>query len=300
MDGMIFNVERFAIHDGPGIRTVVFLKGCPLRCAWCSNPESQRPERELFHSGKKCLGGVVCGTCAAACPNGAVVNAAGVLTFRRELCVACGTCAALCPSRALEMQGRVRSSGDVLQELLADEPFYRNSGGGVTLSGGEPLLQAEFAAELLERCRALHLHTCVETAGHVPWHKLALAAPHVKEFLYDVKLLDSARHRAGTGVGSELILENLKRLSREFPHIPITVRTPVIPGFNDSGEDIGAIARFLAPLESVKGYDLLAYHSFGAAKYRALGRDYGMDETVRIPAERLSRLREIARLEQYR
>lgn len=268
---MIFNVERFAIHDGPGIRTVVFLKGCPLRCAWCSNPESQRPERELFHSGKKCLDGTVCGICAAACP-----------------------------SRALEMQGRVRSSGDVLQELMSDEPFFRNSGGGVTLSGGEPLLQAEFAAELLERCRALHLHTCVETAGHVPWDKLALAAPHVSEFLYDVKHLDSARHRAGTGVGSELILENLSRLSRDFSHIPITVRTPVIPGFNDSEEDIGAIARFLAPLESVKEYDLLAYHSFGAAKYRALGRDYGMDETVRIPAEQLSRLREIARLEQYR
>ena len=300
MDGIIFNVERFAIHDGPGIRTVVFLKGCPLRCAWCSNPESQRLERELFHSAKKCLGGAVCGACAAACPNGAIVNGGGVLSFRRELCTACGACAAACPSRALEMQGRSRSSGDVLRELLADEPFFRNSGGGVTLSGGEPLLQAEFCAELLEQCRALHLHTCVETAGHVPWDSLALAAPHVCQFLYDVKHLDSARHRAGTGVGSELILDNLKCLSAEFPQVPITVRTPVIPGFNDSEADIGAIAEFLAPLQSVKDYALLAYHSFGAAKYRALGRDYGMDEAVRIPAERMAALQEAARLERYR
>ena len=298
--GNVFNIERYAIHDGPGIRTVVFLKGCPLRCKWCSNPESQRLQSEIFHSARKCLGGAVCGTCAKVCPHGAVTNHDGMLHMDRSKCVGCGTCVRACPAKAMQLQGTARTADAILAELELDEPFYRRSGGGITVSGGEPLVQAEFTAELLQRARERHMSTCVETTGCAPWEKLALIAPHTNFFLYDVKHMDSEKHRLGTGAGNELILENLLRLSEEFPEANITVRTPVIPGFNDTEEDIGAIARFLAPLSAVRSYALLPFHTYGESKYEALDRVYEVDTEARISEGTLKKLHATADLSRYR
>ena len=298
--GNVFNIERYAIHDGPGIRTVVFLKGCPLRCKWCSNPESQRMQSEVFHSARKCLGGTVCGACAKACPHGAVTNCGGRLSMDRGKCVGCGTCVKACPAKAMQLQGTERTADAILAELELDEPFYRRSGGGITISGGEPLVQAEFTAELLRKARDRHMSTCVETTGFAPWEKLALIAPYTNHFLYDIKHIDPEMHRKGTGKDNRLILDNLRRLSENFPEADITVRTPVIPGFNDTKEDIGAIARFLAPLPAVRGYTLLPFHSYGESKYEALGRPYEVDVGARIPEETMDVLNRTANLSGYR
>lgn len=298
--GNVFNIERYAIHDGPGIRTVVFLKGCPLRCKWCSNPESQRMQSEIFHSARKCLGGAVCGMCAKVCPHGAVTNCGGVLDMDRSKCVGCGACVKACPAKAMQLQGTERTADEILKELTLDEPFYRRSGGGITISGGEPLVQAEFAAELLQKARERHISTCVETTGYARWESLALIAPHTNYFLYDIKHMDPEKHRQGTGVRNERILENLRHLSENYPEAEITVRTPVIPGFNDTEEEIEAIARFLAPLSAVREYALLPFHTYGESKYAALGRVYEVDTDARIPEETMKLLNQTANLRRYR
>ena len=300
MDGCVFNIERFAIHDGPGIRTVVFLKGCNLRCRWCSNPESQDMRFELMHSAKKCLGPIVCGQCAKACKYGAVTVENAMLRIRKDLCRRCGACVRSCPSGAMEMAGSLMSDDELIDQLVLEAPFYRHSGGGVTFSGGEPLLQSEFVLSACKKCEENGISTAVETTGNVPWQILESVAPHVRVFLYDVKHMNCLVHKQQTAVGNERILENLVKLNEAFPDSYVIARTPVIPGFNNSEEDIRNIASFLSGLSVVKEYTLLPFHSFGASKYDSLGRLYDVDVDERISEEQMQILYAAAELQQYR
>jgi pyruvate formate lyase activating enzyme len=272
MQGVVTDIQRFSLHDGPGIRTTVFLKGCDLRCAWCHNPETLRPGPEIRFLPDRCLG---CGACAAACPNGAQGSEGRRRIFRRDRCVACGRCARACYAGALAAVGRELDAAAVLDEVLEDAAFYRNSGGGLTLSGGEPLVQPEFAGELLRRAKAAGLHTAIETNLAAPWERVEPLLPFVDLVMADLKLMDAAAHRAWTGSPNDQILENARRLARESR--PLVVRTPVVPGVNDAPEAIGAIADFARTLPALAAYELLPYHPLGLGKYRSLGLECRFD-----------------------
>ena len=269
MKGIITNIQRFSIHDGPGIRTTVFFKGCNLRCFWCHNPETLRPGPELQVFLDRCIG---CGECFKRCPNGAHVLLNGQRQFRRQLCVACGRCAETCYAEALVLVGEARSVNEVMEEVLRDCPFYETSNGGLTLSGGEPLLQPDFAYALLEQCKREGVHTAIETAANLPWERLNSILPVTDLVMMDVKLMDSARHRKHTGVANQRILDNAMRLGQQ--RIPLIVRTPVVPGINDTPEDVGAIAEFVATLPSLLYYELLPFHPMARGKYASLDMDY--------------------------
>jgi pyruvate formate lyase activating enzyme len=283
--GVIFDLQRFSVHDGPGIRTLVFLKGCPLACRWCANPESQHFDPELLFDPVKC---VVCGGCADGCPHGAVWRADGGVRSDRTRCMACGRCAEVCPAEARTVAGRRVTAREVIQEVLRDAPFFANSGGGVTLGGGEPLAQPEFARAILAGCRAAGLHTAVETCGQLPWEPLAAVLPVTDLFLYDLKHLDAVRHAAETGGGIATILENLGRLAAVGA--AVIVRVPVVPGFNDEPETVRAIAERVAAL-GIRELHLLPYHRLGQSKYRLLGRPYEFSGGDKVPEGRLESLR---------
>ena len=257
MNGMLFDIERDSLVDGPGIRTTVFFKGCNLRCAWCHNPESQQGEPELLYYRDKCTG---CGKCAEVCPH------------HLESCELCGKCTWYCPADARELCGRRYEADEVLSVLLRDTDYYASTGGGVTFSGGECMLQIDFLEELLVRCREQGVHTAVDTAGHVPFERFERVMPHTALFLYDVKCMDSERHRACTGVGNELILENLARLL-ERGEVPVWVRIPVVPGVNDSEENLQAVRAFYEAHGWPEKTELLPYHALGENKYLAEGRE---------------------------
>jgi pyruvate formate lyase activating enzyme len=280
--GRVFDVQRFSLHDGPGIRTVVFLKGCPLRCAWCANPESQQPGAQIAWFANLCAG---CGRCAAACPRGAVTMDEGRPLTDRRLCAACGACAAACSRGARRLMGRELTVDEVMAEVRRDAPFFRRSGGGVTFSGGEPLAQPGFLLEALRRCRRWGYHTAVETCGHVRWQDMAAAADVTDLFLYDLKQLDQARHAELTGLGNELILRNLERLLALGADV--TVRVPVVPGANDDQESFAALSAFVADHTALRRVELLPYHPLGAHKYDALDlarAPYARPEPARLEA----------------
>lgn len=292
--GTIFNIQKYSVHDGPGIRTIVFLKGCPLSCAWCSNPESQAIRPQLAYNQGRCLGLKKCVRCVEVCPKGAISpNPDHSLNINRDACRLCEglECAGACPSQGLIVYGESMSVGDILDKVEQDAIFYKRSGGGMTLSGGEPLHQPEFALALLEGARKRRLRTAVETCGQAPWDTLAEAAKLLHTVLYDIKHVDSERHKLATGAGNELILDNLGRLLTEFPKLPVQVRTPVIPGFNDDDEVARRIGAFLAGYENV-GFEALAYHRLGTQKYAFLGRDYPMGEET-LPKEAAERFQRI-------
>ncbi len=265
--GRVFDIQRFSIHDGPGIRTTVFLKGCPLRCLWCHNPEGIRPEPLLSFAADKCI---ACGSCVDACPNQAhVMDQQKGHVFLRERCTAIGKCAEVCPSRALELVGRDVSCDEVLDQVLRDRLFYETSGGGLTLSGGEPLLQIEFAEALLRGAKKAGVHTAVETAGHVTFARLARVAPYTDLFLYDVKDTDDARHRKNTGVPVIGILDNLRAL--HDAGASVLVRLPIVPGVNDRQDHFRKVALIVKPLSGLLGVEDLPYHSLGTGKRQRLG-----------------------------
>ena len=291
---MVFNVQKYSVHDGPGIRTIVFLKGCSLSCRWCSNPESQQRGPELAFNAGRCLGVSKCGHCIVACPYGSItLGEDDKLRIDRSHCTACHMpCADACPAQGLLVYGKQRTVDDVLNVVEQDMAFYARSGGGLTLSGGEPLLQGEFAVALLREARARRIKTAVETCGMVSAETVRAAAEYLNYVLFDIKHMDSAEHEAQTGLSNRHILENFRILAEEFPDLPILARTPIIPGFNDSEQAVTAIAQFLKPYERVE-YEMLPYHRLGTQKYQFLDRPVPMGE-VKLDAEHMNRLQAVA------
>lgn len=285
LTGIVFDIQKYSIHDGPGIRTTVFLKGCPLRCYWCHNPESQRREPEIFVKKSQCT---LCGRCVAACPNGASVASAegeaprasleegatgyplaGVPVIDRKKCTACGNCCEACPSGARILTGRYVTPDMVMQEVLIDLVFYKNSGGGVTLSGGEATVQSDFALAVLQKCKEAGLHTALDTCGYVAWPVLERLLSYTDLVLYDIKCMGTEKHREATGRSNRMILENAKKIAR---YKQMRIRVPIIKGFNDSARELRAIARFVKAELGPVDIDLHAPNELGEIKYEWLDR----------------------------
>ena len=266
-EGTVFDIQRFSVHDGPGIRTIVFLKGCSLKCQWCANPESQAVTPELLFDPARCI---ACENCLFQCKHGALHKQEERILFEKELCIGCGACAAKCYAEARVLKGRKMTVEALMAEVLKDEAFYADSGGGVTLSGGEPLDQPGFSECILKACKNLALHTAVETAGHVPWTSFERIIPFTDLFLFDIKHTDPDKLKEFTQGDAARILKNLKKLVMSAQHI--IVRTPVIPGFNDSPEEIQKIARLVNCL-GIKELHMLPYHRYGQSKGSRCGSE---------------------------
>jgi pyruvate formate lyase activating enzyme len=286
-EGFVFNIQRFSIHDGPGIRTTVFLKGCTLNCLWCHNPESINSAPQLQRFPQKCI---ACGRCMEVCPRQAHRRENGNMLFSRELCLGCGACAEVCWSGALVMAGRAMTASEVLDEVLRDGAFYQRTGGGVTFSGGEPLVQIDFLTELLSECRKHGLHTAVDTAGNVPWSHFKRTLPYTSLYLYDIKAHTEERHREATGCSNKTILENLDRLSKTG--VPIWIRIPIVPGINDSDEEMADIFGFLSHFDHIERIEMLPFHRLGEGKYKSLGLDDHAKDIGTPSEEHMARLRE--------
>jgi pyruvate formate lyase activating enzyme len=282
----LFAIKRYALHDGPQIRTTVFLKGCPLSCRWCHNPEGISPRIELVMNREKCIG---CGECVSTCPQQALTpSGTGGIDRNPALCIGCGRCVEVCPALAHEATGWRSSVAAVMAEIEKDLPFYDTSGGGVTFSGGEPLLQADFLLALLAECGRRQIHRTVDTTGHAPVETLLAVAAETDLFLYDLKHMNSEQHRRHTGVDNALILANLAALCHAGH--PVRIRLPLVAGVNDDEANIRATLAFLAGLPGIEGIDLLPYHGIARAKYRKLGIDYPGEELSAPGATRITTL----------
>lgn len=279
MTGIIFNIQRFSIHDGPGIRTTVFFKGCPLHCDWCHNPEGRAAAAELSLVPHRCI---ACGACVEACPHQAVVQSDGVIRTDRQRCVACGQCVDVCPTGARSLMGSRVSTEQLLEEIDRDRIFYEESGGGVTFSGGEPLAQAEFLLDALRACGQRGYHRTVDTSGYAPAETLERVAAETDLFLYDLKLIDERRHREQVGVSNWPILDNLRRLCERGSRT--WVRVPLIPGVNDDEDNLAATIELTSTLPGSPPVCLLPYHRIGSGKYDRLGIRYTLGE-IEPPAE---------------
>jgi pyruvate formate lyase activating enzyme len=282
--GIVFDIRRFSIHDGPGIRTTVFFKGCPLACPWCHNPEGIDPTPALVYHANRC---VHCGACLPSCPQGAISLRDGTVLTDRSRCLQCGDCTEACYAEAREMAGRSMSVAKVMAEVGRDVVFYDESGGGVTFSGGEPLLQADFLLALLQACRVQGFHTALDTCGYAPWETLDRVREYIGLFLYDVKLMDEARHRRCTGVSNAPILENLRRLAGHGQRI--VLRLPLIPGVNDDAGNVRATGALAAELR-IPEVDVLPYHQAGVDKYGRLEMDYTLPDTRPPDAEQMEKV----------
>jgi pyruvate formate lyase activating enzyme len=280
--GVIFNIQRYTVHDGPGTRTELFLKGCPLRCLWCSNPEGFNIKPEIGVYPDRCIGIDKCGYCLQACTEenkdkeiiGRFNNL--VKEINRDLCTNCLKCAEVCPGSSLVVWGKEMTVQETLQEVLKDRVFYGNKG-GVTISGGEPLVQWKFTLEFLKACKNAGINTCIESTFHTPWDVAEQVLKYTDYILTDIKLMDSNKHKECTGVGNELILANLAKMSKMG--IPYILRTPIVPNFNDDDENIHATASFIANEmgNTVKQVQLLAFHEYGKVKYPTIGRAYPLE-----------------------
>ena len=294
--GIITNIQSYSIHDGPGIRTVIFLKGCPLKCRWCCNPETQNPKMEVEFFKLKC---VRCGLCQQACDKRAINPDLEVklgLKIDKSLCDECGKCVAACPAHALRYVGEKVSADHVLDRVKQDRVFYIWSKGGVTLSGGEPLHQFDFTKEVLRRCFDENIQTAIETCGFVPWRLYEDVLRHLDLVLYDLKHMDPIKHKKLTGVSNELILENLKRISNHG--VPIIIRLPLIPQFNTDQANMIRTADFVSTVKNVSEINLLPFHQYGKDKYYRLSRPYelGFLEGLSVSEKGLMDVREIKRL----
>jgi pyruvate formate lyase activating enzyme len=292
--GIVFNIQKYSVHDGPGIRTVVFLKGCPLR--WCSNPESQKPQPQLVYNRNKCLTLEHCVRCLEVCTAGAIKSGeGGRVEIDREVCTECLLCTKACPSLALNVYGESMTVEQVIGKVEEDSVFYSRSGGGLTIGGGEPMHQAEFAVAILKEAKRRRINTAMETCGFCSWEALESACELLDTLLYDVKSMDPEKHRVFTGVSNELVLENLERVREAFPGLPVWVRTPIVPGFNDDPEEIRRV------LEHIQGmpntwFEALDYHRMGKPKYEYLGLDFPMGDR-KLDEEKIRRIRQMVRSE---
>jgi len=285
--GIVFDIRRYSIHDGPGIRTTVFLKGCALSCLWCHNPESQASGPDLILRESRCIR---CGACVEACPNGAITWTENGPVTDRAKCRGSGRCAAVCFAEARAHAGRTMSVEEVMEIVERDRPFYEESGGGLTVSGGEPLLQPYFTAALLRAAKARGIHTALDTCGHASWRNLDRLRGDVDLFLYDLKLMDEDRHRLFTGAPNRRILENLRALAARGHRI--VLRVPLVPGINDDDDNLDAVRRLAASLPTLAGLDLLPYHRVGVDKYARVGRTYPLPDILPPARERLAAVAE--------
>ncbi|HKK34058.1 MAG TPA: glycyl-radical enzyme activating protein [Desulfomicrobiaceae bacterium] len=300
--GTVFNIQKYSVHDGPGIRTIIFLKGCSLKCEWCSNPESQFATPQLAYNPNKCLTVDECTRCEGVCPENALsVGEDRKIVWDADACTNCLLCADKCPTSALNVYGYEVTVDDALKRVEEDEAFYARSGGGLTMSGGEPLFQKEFALALLREARKRRINTCIETCGQVDWETLKEAAQYLNTIFFDLKSTDAKAHQKATGANNARILSNLSKLKALYPDLKIRVRTPVIPGFNDNEKAIGAIVDFIKDMPNTE-YELLAYHRMGLPKYEYLGKPYPLAAVDNLDQETFARLREFAekRLAEHR
>ncbi|QRN84545.1 glycyl-radical enzyme activating protein (plasmid) [Chloroflexota bacterium] len=273
IEGWVLNIERYTLHDGPGIRTTVFLKGCPLRCLWCSNPESQMGSPEIVYFEDKCIG---CGRCVGVCPQDAIVQEkpGEPVTVLFDRCDGCGKCIDSCYVEALTLAGEKMTAEEVVSIIERDWPFYKHSQGGVTLSGGEALAQPAFSAEVLRLCQAKGIHTAIQTSGQAPLKNLQQVLPYLDLVIFDIKHMDNKTHQKLTGVPNGQILDNLSYINSSGT--PIVIQVPLIPGLNDSEENLDNLAKLVKSLPSVMGLSLLSYHTLGTTKYRCTGREYAL------------------------
>lgn len=305
--GKIIDIQRYTVHDGPGIRTEVFLKGCPLRCLWCHSPDSQAAEDEIAWFEIKCIGVDSCGKCLEVCPTGALTKGRRfysrfekkeiqVIELNRDACNNCGRCAGVCWPKALYLTGRDASLSEIMRIIDRDRLYYRKSKGGVTVSGGEPMVQYKFVKALLQQCKARGLHVCLDTCGYAEWEHYREVLDYVDLVLYDLKHMDTVQSQLLTGVPNELILENARKMAEEG--VALQIRIPVIPGCNDSEENIRATGAFCAGLgSSVTLVQILPYHRLGSAKYERLGKKYQLEGLKPPDQKQMKKCREI--LESY-
>jgi len=272
---MIFNIQKCSIHDGNGLRTLVFFKGCPLRCPWCANPESQSYEKEIMEFQARCIG---CGACLTVCPQSSVKKTDDGFIIDRSICNHCFRCTDRCYAESKRVVGESYTVEALFKEIAKDKLYYSMYGGGVTFSGGEPLTQPQFLTEIAEKCVENGINVAVESCGYGNFDTFKGALPYINSMFLDIKHIDSDIHKDLTGIGNEVILENIKKITNFG--IPITLRTPLIPGFNDTTKNIEGIASFISTLHNVAGYEILPYHNFGESKYKALGIPYSLQGTV--------------------
>ncbi|HVO20751.1 MAG TPA: glycyl-radical enzyme activating protein [Anaeromyxobacter sp.] len=292
--GRVFDVQRFSVHDGPGIRTTLFLKGCPLRCAWCQNPEGLEGAIHLWHFPNLCAS---CGTCVKACSRGAISLGEAGWKLDRARCDLCGDCLTACPRNALGLDGRDLEVDEAVNQLSADRVFYDVSGGGVTFSGGDPLLQAPFVAEVARGVKALGIHTALETSLQAPWETVESLLPLIDLFLVDVKLADPERHARATGQDGSTIRENLRRLVRTLDGAAaqrLRLRVPLVPGFTADPENLAAVADLIASLDRSLSVELMNFNPLAAAKYRRMGKDHALaDRTTSYSEQELAGFRAV-------
>lgn len=287
--GMVSDSQRFSLHDGPGIRTTIYLKGCNMTCIWCHNPESINQEPDIAFYKSKCL---ECGLCYETCPAKAISKKEGQLFIDKDICIKCYRCLELCPSGALSLIGREMTIEEVFELIQTDKPYYTSSGGGMTLSGGEPLMQAEFAYELLKKCKEVEIDTAIETNISFPFEKMKRLLPYLNRIFCDIKSIDDVIHKRTTKVSNKRVLENISKLG-EYD-IPLVIRTPLIPGITDSAENIRGIADWIEANSTVQYYELLNYNAFAKMKYENIFLDYSLKEMVPLSKQRVRELADIA------
>jgi pyruvate formate lyase activating enzyme len=288
IEGIVFNIQRYSIDDGPGLRTTVFLKGCPLTCLWCSNPESQNPAPEVTYRYTSCK---QCGTCVKVCPVHAVTLEEDGVHIDRKACTKCEECIKNCVPKALQMSGKKMTVDEVFKIVKKDADYYEASGGGVTCSGGEILMQPEFVAELFKRSRQAGYHTCADTSGFGDPAAMEKILEHASLVYFDLKHLDPAEHMKYTGVSNDLILKNLELVVKKG--VPVVIRVPLIPGYNNSDENLKALAKTVSEIAQGAPVNILPYHRYGANKYRMIDMTYQLDNVPELTQQELDHARSI-------